>query len=599
MKNMKEAVELFHEIMEMDKSKIGIKIDCDCDGFVSSSLITDFIKILSKNAEIEHIFSYNKEHGLTYKMISEYINDYFDLIIIPDASMEVSDAKQIIRNNPNTKILVLDHHNIEIDKETGDCYINYCVAVNCKDEQYPNNTLSGVGVVMKFCEAYCRTYNIDESILNEWMDLVSTGIICDGMSLKENETRYYVYEGLKKENFKNDFLNELQERRKEEFSFSRNPMNVGWNLGPLINGVVRYGKNSEQRDMFRAMIGEQEEIEYQPRRKSIKDPKPPIEIHTLQWDMARTAVNVKQRQDNAVRAFMEEIEKKIETEDLNKNSILFINTTDIVDKKTVSGLCANKLASIYHKPVVLLRDKNSSEFGGSGRNYSQSGIENLNEFLSEAGIDCRGHNDAFGISLPKKSLSDVIKYCNENYSPPSKDFIYPVSWEIPAKELRKEYVEQVGQAYELWGNDIEQPTFAITGLEINASLIQAYGDNNNFIRFVYNDIPFIKKYCPHGDYEAMTMKTRKTLGKSKKNLVLNIIGQFILNTWEDKISAQVKILAYDVRENKEDVIDRTVKESVKGIKKEEKREEKDGSLKKKEIKKVQKKVIEDDDDFVF
>lgn len=425
------------------------------------------------------------------------------------------------------------------------------------------------------------------------------------MSLKNNETRYYVYKGLSRENQKNEFLNEIKKRKKDEFAFGPTPMSYGWVAGPLINGVVRYGKDSEQRNMFRAMIGEQEEIEYQPRRKSAKDPKPPVEIHTLQWDMARTAVNVKQRQDNAVRAFMEEIEKKIEAEDLNKNSILFINTTDIVDKKTVSGLCANKLASIYRKPVVLLRDKSATEFGGSGRNYSQSGIKNLNAFLGEAGIDCRGHNDAFGLNLLKKSLPNVIKYCNENYSPSSKDFVYPVSWEIPAKELRKEYVEQVGQAYELWGNDIEQPTFVITGLEINASNIMGYGENNNFIRFVYNDIPFIKKYCPHGDYEAMTMKTRKTLGKSKKNLVLNIIGQFILNAWEDKIIPQVKILAYDVKENKEDVIDRVVKESVKGIKKEEKEEEKGGlkeedkKLQKKIQKKTQKKVIEDDDDFVF
>lgn len=390
MKNMIKAVEAFHEVMKKKKPKIGIKIDCDCDGFTSGSLIDNFIKKINPNAELEYIFSYNKEHGLTYQMVSGYVNNYFDLIIIPDASMEVKDAKQIVKNSPNTIILVLDHHNIELDKDTKECYTDYCIAVNCKDGEYPNNTLSGVGVVFKFCEAYCKNYNIDDGFLNKWLDLVSTGILCDNMSMKNDETRYYIYEGLKKENQKNDFLKELQERKSDEFSFGRNPLNVSWSLGPLINGVIRYGKESEQRNMFRAMIGEQEEIEYQPRRKSVKDPKPPKEIHTLQWDMARTAVNVKQRQDNAVRAFMEEIEKKIEAEKLNDNAIMFINTTDIVDKKTVSGLCANKLASKYHKPVVLLREKSPTEFGGSGRDYSQSGIDNLNKFLTDAGMDCMG-----------------------------------------------------------------------------------------------------------------------------------------------------------------------------------------------------------------
>ena len=34
----------------------------------------------------------------------------------------------------------------------------------------------------------------------------------------------------------------------------------GWVLAPKINSVVRYGKEKEQFDLFRAMIGEQERI---------------------------------------------------------------------------------------------------------------------------------------------------------------------------------------------------------------------------------------------------------------------------------------------------------------------------------------------------
>ena len=202
------------------------------------------------------------------------------------------------------------------------------------------------------------------------------------------------------------------------------------------------------------------------------------------------------------------------------------------------------------------------------------------------------HNAAFGISLLKKDLPKIIKYCNEHCPIAPKDFIYPVSWAIPARKLRKEYVKDVAENYMLWGNDIEQPIFAITDLNINATNIQAYGDNNNFIRFDYNGIVFIKKYCPRGDYEAMTMKTRNTLGKSKKNLTLNIIGQFVLNSWEDKITPQVKILVYDVKDNKEDIIDRVVKESVKEAKKSK-------DINKINKVKVQKKIEIDDDDFVF
>ena len=49
----------------------------------------------------------------------------------------------------------------------------------------------------------------------------------------------------------------------------------------------------------------------------------------------------------------------------------------------------------------------------------------------------------------------------------------------------------------------------------------AYGENKGFIRFVYNKIPFIKKYCPKGDWEQMTLRGRNMLGENKKDLVFS------------------------------------------------------------------------------
>lgn len=526
------------------------------DGYTSASVITNFIKAIKPEAELDFIFSYNKEHGLTYNMLSEYVSNYFDLIIIPDASIEEdNDYELIVKNNPNIKILILDHHNVFLRNT------DKCITVNCFDGQYPNPDLSGVGVVRKFCEAYCRNYKTDENFLDEWIDLVSTGLVSDSMSLLSLENRYYVYEGLKEKNQKNEFINELQKRKEEDFAYGRTIISTGWTIGPLINGVVRYGKKLEQKDMFRAMIGEQEEIEYQPRRKSKNDPKPEAETHTLQWNMARVAINVKQRQDNAVRDYMEKVEEEIENKKLYENSVMFIDTTDIIDKKTVSGLCANKLASKYTRPVVLLRDKSSTEYGGSARGYDKGNISSINELITEAGGVAMGHSNACGIVFLKEKLPEIIKYCNEKYPLSSLETIHMVHWEIPAKELRKEYIQEVAESYNIWGNDIEQPVFAISNLEINASNIQAYGDNKNFIRFEYNGISFIKKYCKHDEFDLMTQKTKNIFGKNKKNLVLNIIGQFILNSWEDKVMPQVKILFFDSKEKKDDVIDRILNDT--------------------------------------
>ena len=603
------------------------------DGYTSSAVLTGIIKHLNPDANIKYIFSYNKEHGLTYENLSVYPRDEVGLIIIPDASMKCSDAIQIKRNYPNAPILTLDHHITEkeyLDKDRGiwvtsqeadelkeqdlnrikeDCYTNYCVAVNDTDGQYPNPTLSGVGVVRKFGEAYCERYGLDDKWLDEYLDLISLGICADGMDLRNTETRWYVLAGLKEENYKNDFLNELHERLADEIHFGRTITNVGWVLAPRINGVVRYGTKKEQEDLFRAMIGEQETIIYQPRRRRASDPKPDPEEHTLQWEAARVANNVKNRQDAQIRKYMEQIIGEIDEKGLNKNSILFVDCTPLVDKKSVTGLVANKLTSKYCKPVVLLRETSKNEFGGSCRGYDRGPVKNLMEFLSKAGITCHGHSNAAGLTVKKDKLEDAIKKCNEMLPLEDCRTIYPVDWTIPANEMQNNYVREVAENYQIWGNTVPTPTFAISDLRIKASQIMAYGENKNFIRFQHNGVTYIKKYCPASEYDNMTLRDRRTFGVNKKNLKLNLICQFQLEVWENKTYPEVKILNYDVVEDKDDdkfefadskatnsKVDKTDKNTKSKLAKVDLEDEVDWD----EIDKPKKKkVIIDDEDFIF
>lgn len=589
MKNMEKAVGLFHNNLN---AKFVIKVDCDADGYTSAALMTAIIKHLNSDADIKYIYSFNKEHGLSYKAIKDLPKSEVGMIIIPDASMECKDAIEISRNY-KVPILVLDHHLVEqnyLDTFTGkwisksevddiikdnpdrvktDCYTNYCIAVNDTDGQYPNDTLSGVGVVRKFGEAYCKTYGLDTDWLDEYLDLVSLGCVADSMDLRNLETRWYVLEGLKQYNQKNVFFNELQDRLSNEIKPFRTITNTGWVLGPRINGVVRYGTEKEQIDLFRAMIGEQEVVEYQPRRKSKNDPKPDVEYHTLQWNMARVADNVKSRQDTQVRSFMEKIVSKIDEQKLDKNSILFVDCSDIVDKKTVTGLCANKLATKYMRPVVLMRSKNDTEFGGSCRGYDKGPIKDLKSFLDSVGCACFGHSNAARISFKKANLDDIIAKCNELLPPESLTTIHEVSWQIPANKMKTQYVKEVAENFAVWGNTVPEPTFVITDLHINASQITGYGETKSFIRFQNNGVTYIKKYCSSGEYDKMTMHDRKTFGTNKKNLVMNIIGQFHMEEWEGKQYPEVKILFYDVAEEKDyisDVDDEDVSDSVNTLK---------------------------------
>ena len=540
-RNIKEGLKLLHDNL---KGKIFIKVDCDVDGFTSAAYIKQFIQKIAPEVEIEYRLDFNKRHGCFYEDVAHYKKGELSLIIIPDASVLVEEAKQI-KENLDVPILILDHHIIE-DEEM----LKYTTTINNQDGVYPNTTLSGVGVVHKFCLAYCEEYNLSKDICNEFLDLVALGVVSDSMDLRGLESRYYVYQGLKEENRHNELINEMEKANAEDLKFGLTITSVGWTIGPRINATIRYGKPEEQIDLFRALCGEQEDREYQPRRKHKDDPKPPIEIHSLQKTMARVCNNVKQRQDSEVRRFMEKIDDAIVEQKLTENSVILIDGTDILTKNTVTGLVANKLASKYKRPVLILKSFSKDVFGGSGRNYGEGKLEDLKSFLEESKIftSISGHSNAFGYKIDKDKIENLTHYCNEHLKLSDLVTVHEVDYEIAANKLKEKDLVNIANAYEIWGNGVSEPTFAITNLRIKAKDIMAYGENKGFIRFVYNKIPFIKKYCPKGDWEQMTLHSRKILGENKKDLVLNIIGKFVLNEYEGKVFPQVKILYYDSQE---------------------------------------------------
>lgn len=349
LRNMKKGISLLHEKLD---GTIFIKRDPDVDGYTSSAYLRGFIADISPDTKIICSTSYQKEHGIFIDDIKDIV-DEIDLIIIPDAgSSSVEECKEITEKY-HIPILIIDHH--EINEEV----MKYATLINCMDGQYPNNTLSGVGVVHKFCLAYAEKYGIKEEVCNYYLDLVALGMIADSMDMRNLETRYYTLEGLKEENRHNLLIKELALKYEEDMKLGFTLDSVGWVIAPKMNGLIRYGTPNEQNDMFRALCGEKEDREYQPRRPrgaGKNSPKPPIEIHSLQKTMARVCGNVKERQDKAVREYMKTLDDAIQEQQLDKNSVIIIDATEIVDKKTVTGLVANKLAEKYHTYYVLVRN---------------------------------------------------------------------------------------------------------------------------------------------------------------------------------------------------------------------------------------------------
>lgn len=158
-----------------------VVVDSDVDGFTSSALLINYLNCLFPHWTQTHL-SYSlhsgKEHGIEDAAISPWVS----LIIAPDSSSnEESIHKKYFDNNID--VLVLDHH-------LCDNISNYACVINNQLCDYPNKDFSGVGIVYKFCQYIDELMNTN--YCENYLDLVSLGLISDMMDSRNYETQYYI-----------------------------------------------------------------------------------------------------------------------------------------------------------------------------------------------------------------------------------------------------------------------------------------------------------------------------------------------------------------------------------------------------------------------
>ena len=199
--NVREgATMLIKHIKAQDK--ILIQVDSDCDGYTSAALLINYLNCLFP-AYVQNNITYrvhdDKSHGLKLNTIPKDIK----LVIAPDSSSNDYDVhKQLAERGCD--VLVIDHH-------LADHVSEYACIINNQMCDYPTKSLSGAGVVYKFCAYLDKLLDIDYS--ESFMDLAAVGIIADIMDLNSYEVRFIIEQGL--QNITNPFLKEMV--KKQEF----------------------------------------------------------------------------------------------------------------------------------------------------------------------------------------------------------------------------------------------------------------------------------------------------------------------------------------------------------------------------------------------
>lgn len=511
--NVDKAVDTFIKHATQG-SRILIIVDADVDGTTSSALLCNYMRELQLDPII-HLHS-GKQHGITPDAL-KYIEEVNpQLIIIPDASSSEGATHETLMSS-GIDLIILDHHEVEGTSPA-------IIVNNQCSENFLNKDLSGVGIVYKFCQALDDKLGI-KGFCNKFLDLVAVGNIGDVMDLRNLETRMLCSMGLK--NIQNPFFKALFE--KEELD-DPTILDVGFKIAPLMNAIIRVGTMEEKKMMFDCLSGEDYPVTYKPRGKAETQ-------QSLADAVIRVGNNAKSRQRTATNKAMEYINKQIIENKLEENKILIIDVTDEINKG-VTGLVANKVASTYKRPVMLIHKLSEGLCAGSARSY---GVSNLKDICSETGLFslCAGHQESFGIEISPDNVDKVVSTFNEIFKDVEYNLSYEVDYIFEAKDLNKQTVEAIGEFRHLWGNGIDEPQFVIKNIKINSKDVRKIGFN--IVGFTKNDIFYAKNFATSNFINELTC--RDEIGFGEANLVIDIIGKFK----KDKYGSKVEIIDYTSR----------------------------------------------------
>ena len=450
-------------------SKVLVQIDSDVDGFTSAALLINYLNCLFP-AFAQNQISYRTHTGKQHGIVLETIPDDVKLVIAPDSSSEDYEVHEELHNR-GVDVLVIDHHLASKVSE-------YACVINNQLCDYPTKSLSGVGMVYKFCSYIDSLMNTNYA--ENFVDLVSLGLVADMMDLRDYETKELVSRGISA--VRNPYFKSMVLKNEYSIGPELTPFGIAFYIAPYINAVVRSGTMEEKLILFESMLDFKAYEQIPSTKRGCKG-----QFETRVEQACRNCANIKNRQTKTRDASLEIIEEIIEEQNLLDRKVLLI-CLDAAQRTNLSGLMANQLMAQYQRPVLILSNTEHEvldEEGkvvdveiwweGSVRGPSGTAIESWNDFFMETGVVeyCQGHDFAFGLGVKHSNLEAFCQYCETALQ--DFDFTpnYKVDFIIEAKRMtdsKFDLYNLMDYSY-IWGQEVSEPLIAIKNLIITKNSI--------------------------------------------------------------------------------------------------------------------------------
>ena len=525
--NIKEGAKILIRHISQE-NKIFIQIDSDADGYTSSSLLINYLNSLFPGYTQNNIY-YRVHEGKQHGLILETIPKDVKLVIAPDSSSNDYEVHQLLYEH-GVDVLVIDHHEAERISE-------YACVINNQLCDYPTKSLSGVGMVYKFCSYIDNLLGINNA--EQFLDLVALGLIADVMLMKDFETKHLINKGL--ETIMNPFFRGMT--IKNEFSLGGNitPFGVAFYIAPYINAVTRCGTEEEKLLLFESMLDFRAYEQIPSTKRGFKGT-----FESRVEQACRTCTNIKNRQGKIRDANLAIIEKIIQKENLLKNQILIIriDSEHAIDTN-LTGLVATKIANEYQKPTLILNEtyvEGELVWAGSGRIFSQSNFTTFKDFLEESTYFefAQGHQGAFGCSIKDKNVWKFTEYANKELADFDFSPKYYIDLEYSAKYITIADIMNLASFDNLWGQGVEEPFVLVRDIVVTPDNIQLLKGTTLKITIIADEqeIALIKFGSSEEEYEYIKPKQGST--------TINIVGHFQKNIWNNTVKPQILIEDFEV-----------------------------------------------------
>lgn len=519
--NIEKGARLFLDVLE-NNGRILLIVDSDNDGFTSAAIMYQYIKKLKDDTEIEYRLHEGKQHGLEDHI--DYIlenMDKYDLIILPDSSSN----DFVYHEQLKIPCLVLDHHITDEPISKNAVIIN-----NQLSERYFNKELTGAGVAWQFCR-YIDSI-MKTNYAKDLIDLAAWGIIGDMGSMLSFENRYIVKHGL--DNIQNYFFKTLIEKQSYSMNNEVTPINVAFYIVPLVNAMIRVGSMAEKERLFMAFIDGHQMVPCN--KRGAKGTFEEVAIES-----ARECTNAKNHQNKIKEEVVNSLEIKIHKNGLLDNKVLFVRLDeDDQFPAVLNGLVAMQLSAKFKKPTIVARLNNEDFVRGSARGLNQSALESFKDFLDETKMFeyTAGHDNAFGISIPNRSLKEFHEYANEALK--DIDFgenVYDVNFVRAAAD--KDIKDIIFDLYKyriIWGQNLSEPLIYIHDINLTKNDIQIIGKNADTVKFEKFGITYIQFHAKQLIQDLA----------EHDEIKMEVIGRGNVNEWMGNQTPQIFIEDYEI-----------------------------------------------------